>query len=85
MEKNYDMNIWELRDYAEKYGYNCGRFICASKKGFSELKWLDAYLGLIQFLQPKIDGFVTVEQLVEIYGRNQKYLPTFGYEKESED
>lgn len=85
MDKPDKMNIWELRDYAEKYGYDSGRFISVSEKGFAELKWMDAYLGLVQFLQPKIDGFVIIEQLIEIYGRNQKYLPTIGYENEGED
>lgn len=78
------MSIWELQEYAKDNGYDNGRFICASEKGIFEMQWLDAYYGLVKILQPepKEDGFITVKQLVEVFGNSQKYMPTIGYEED---
>lgn len=79
------MNIWELKEYAKKYGYNSGRFLCVNEKGIFEMKWLDAYYGFISVLQPepKEKGFITVKMLIKEFGENQKYIPTIGYENYS--
>ncbi len=78
------MSIWELQEYAKDNGYNSGRFVCVSEKGFFEMQWLDAYFGLVKILQPepKEDGFITVKQLAEVFGNEQKYVATIGYEIE---
>ena len=78
------MNIWELEDYAQKHGgYDKGRFICVNEKGLFEFQWIDAYFGFLKMLQPKeIDGFISRDQLVELFGRGQEYMPTIGYEEE---
>lgn len=75
------MNIWELQEYAKDNGYNTGRFLCVNEKGIFEMQWLDAYYGLVSVLQPepKEKGFITVKQLVECFGKEQKYTPTIGY------
>ena len=76
------MNIWQLQEYAKLHGGdNRGRFIGLTEKGIFEFQWLDAYYGLVKMLQPEpsVDGFITVKQLVEWYGSEQKYTPTIGY------
>lgn len=81
------MTIFELQKYAQEHdGYNTGRFICVSEKGLSEWKWIDAYFGFVELLQPKPKqkGFITVNQLREIFGNNQEYLPTIGYDNGDE-
>lgn len=76
------MRIWDLQEYAKDNGYDSGRFICVNEKGTFEMKWLDAYYGFVIILEPKQekDGFVTVEKLIELFGREQKYIPTIGYD-----
>lgn len=79
------MNIWQLEEYAKLHsGYDCGRFIAITEKGIFEFQWYDAYYGLVKILQPEPpeDGFITVKQLVELFGSEQKYMPTIGYETE---
>lgn len=53
-----------------------------NEKGTFEMKWLDAYYGFVIIIEPKQekDGFVTVEKLIELFGREQKYIPTIGYD-----
>lgn len=77
------MSIWDLQEYAKDNGYDRGRFICVNEKGVFEMQWLDAYYGLVKILQPaqREDGFVTVKQLIELFGREQKYMPTIGYDE----
>lgn len=74
------MSIYDLQEYAKEHGYNSGRFLCVCEKGIFELKWLDAYYGFIEFLQPQIEGIVRPKEMIEIFGRGQKYLPTIGYD-----
>lgn len=79
------MNIWELEEYAKTHGgHDSGRFIGLTEKGIIEFQWLDAYYGLAKILQPKppVDGFITVKQMIEWYGSEQRYTPTIGYETE---
>ena len=46
---------------------------------------MDAYCGFLKMLQPKeLDGFITKDQLVELFGRKQEYMPTIGYSEEDE-
>lgn len=81
------MNIWELEEYAQKHGgFNSGRFIAVNEKGIFEMKFLDAYMGIVEFLQPKpkAQGFVRTKELREYFGSDQKYLPTIGYEDTDE-
>ena len=74
------MSIYDLQEYAKENGYNTGRFLCVCEKGLFELQWLDAYYGFIKFLQPEIGGTVMTKQMIEIFGKDQKYLPTIGYD-----
>lgn len=78
------MNIYALQKYAQDNGYNSGRFLCVNDKGIFEMRWLDAYYGLVELLQPepKEKGFITISQLIELFGNEQKYMPTIGYESE---
>lgn len=81
------MNIWQLEEYAkDNGGYNSWRFVAINEKGIFEMKFLDAYYGLVQILQPKqdIDFFLKTSQLRELFGDDQKYLPTIGYETDGE-
>lgn len=77
------MNIWKLKEYAQyNDGFNSGHFICInSDLGIFELKWLDAFFGFVKFIQPEIEGYVTTQQLREIFGDEQLYIPTTGYKK----
>ena len=74
------MSIYELQEYAKERGYNTGRFLCICEKGIFELQWIDAYYGIIKFLQPEVEGMIMTKQMIEIFGREQKYLPTIGYD-----
>lgn len=74
------MSIYDLQEYAKEHGYNSGRFVCVCEKGVFELQWLDAYYGFIKFLQPEVGGMIMTKQMIEIFGRDQKYLPTIGYD-----
>lgn len=79
------MSIWQLEEYAkDNGGYNSGRFLFVSEKGFFEMQWLDACYGFVQILQPELKekGFLTTKQLREFFGDDQKYLPTIGYDTE---
>jgi len=80
------MNIYSLQKYAQDKGHNTGRFLCVNDKGIFEMQWLDAYYGLVKLLQPeqKEDGFITIRQLIELFGNEQKYMPTIGYENEDD-
>lgn len=78
MEK---MNICKLQEYATEHGgYSGGKFICFNEKGIFEFEWLDAYMGLIKIVQPEIEGFVTMDTLQELFGDDQTYTPTIGYD-----
>lgn len=76
------MNIWELEEYAKDHGYNSGRFIAINEKGIFEMKWLDAFYGFIELLQPepKERGFFSSKDLISLFGKDQKYIPTIGYD-----
>lgn len=81
------MDIWQLQKYAEDNGgYKSGRFLCVNENGIWEMKWLDAYFGLIEVLQlkPKERGFLSTKDLREFFGDEQKYLPTIGYDTDGE-
>lgn len=77
------MNIWQLEEYAkENGGYKTGRFIAINEKGIFEFQWLDAYYGLVQIIKDgqAENSFIKTSQLREIFGDDQKYFPTIGYE-----
>ena len=73
------MDIYELQEYAKDHGFNTGHFLCNCEKGLFEFKWLDAYLGFIQSVQPEMDGFLSIKTMIELFGYQQKYIPTIGY------
>lgn len=75
-----EMRIYELQEYAKENGYNSGKFVCVCEKGFFEFRWLDAYFGLILMIQPKAEGFLSVKQMIDLFGCDQKYFPTIGYD-----
>lgn len=74
------MRIYELQELAKKFGFNTGRFLCINERGVFEFKWLDAFFGFVEFLEPKVKGFVKVDTLIELFGMEQEYLPTIGYD-----
>lgn len=77
------MNIWQLEEYAKEHnGWKAGHFIAISEKGIFEFKWLDAYYGFIEMVQPKRDGFINTKTLRDFFGDEQKYVPTIGYDDE---
>lgn len=80
------MNIYALQQYAQDKGYNTGRFICVNDKGIFEMQWFDAYYGFVKLLQPEQneDSFITIKQLIELFGDEQKYIATIGYENEDD-
>ena len=48
------------------------------------MQWFDAYYGFVKLLQPEQneDSFITIKQLIELFGDEQKYIATIGYENE---
>lgn len=76
------MNIWQLEEYAKNHnGWKTGRFIAVNERGIFEFQWLDAYYGFIQMISPKQDGFLSTKTLREIFGDDQQYIVTTGYDK----
>ena len=73
------MKIHELKEFAENHGFNTGRFLAITKKGTFEFQWLDACYGFILVLQPKQEGFIGIRTLIDVFGEDQEYLPTIGY------
>ncbi len=81
------MSIRKLQEYAQNHGHNSGRFIAVTEKGICEFQWLDAFFG---FLQVVTNGeiskeFISVNQLEDLLGEDQKYLATVGYDDDEEE
>lgn len=74
------MTIYELQRYSKVHGFNTGHFTCSSKKGDFEFKWRDAYYGLAEILSPYKDSSFNVENLIDYFGAEQLYMPTYGYQ-----
>lgn len=73
------MKINELKEFAENHGYNTGRFLAITRNGTFEFQWIDAYYGFVLILQPKQEGFIGIKTLIDVFGEDQEYLPTIGY------
>lgn len=70
---NIGMDTRQFIEWGKKYFDNRPRFICIASGNILTGEWLDAYFEFVR-LDKLPDGFVTIKQMEEAFGRDLKFL-----------